>query len=144
MSDACQVDFYVLAKPGRSAHQLVCRLAMMAWEQGHRVTVVAADPEEAESLDEIMWDYPAGRFLPHQKAGSPANAPVCIDLTGSDITADRDVVINLAETPIPDPARFRRLLEIVPGAEQHRLASREKFREYRKLGLKPVSHTIGK
>jgi DNA polymerase-3 subunit chi len=144
MSSACQVDFYVLAGPAQSAHQLACRLAMMAWEQGHRVAVVTADQGEAETLDEIMWDYPAGRFLPHQKGASPANTPICIDVSGKDIATDRDVVINLSDTAVPEPARFRRLLEIVPGAEQKRLASREKFREYRKLGLSPVSHPIGK
>jgi DNA polymerase-3 subunit chi len=144
MGSACQVDFYVLANPTHSAHQLACRLAMMAWEQGHRVAVVATSQDEAESLDEIMWDFPAGRFLPHQRGSSPANTPICIDVGEKDITPDRDVVINLADTAIPEPARFKRLLEIVPGAEQHRLASREKFREYRKLGLSPVSHTIGK
>jgi len=144
MGSACQVDFYVLASPAQSAHQLVCRLAMMAWEQGHRVAVVATDQDEAKSLDETMWDFPAGRFLPHQRGTTPANTPISIDVSGMDIPPDRDVVINLADTAVPEPARFSRLLEIVPGAEQKRLASREKFREYRKLGLSPASHTIGK
>ena len=144
MGESCQVDFYVLAGPAQSAHQLVCRLAMMAWEQGHRVAVIAADQGEAESLDETMWDYPAGRFLPHQKGPSPAHTPICIDVSGADITPDRDVVINLADPAVPDPSRFSRLLEIVPGAEQERQASRDKFREYRKMGLEPAHIKIGK
>ena len=144
MGGNCQVDFYVLASPTQSPHQLVCRLALMAWEQGHRIAVVTADQDEAESLDEIMWDYPAGRFLPHQKGPSPANSPICIDVSSADINPDRDVVINLADTTVPEPARFSRLLEIVPGAEQKRQASREKFREYREMGLKPAHIKIGK
>lgn len=134
----------MLAGPAQSAHQLVCRLAMMAWEQGHRVAVIAADRDEAESLDETMWDYPAGRFLPHQKGPSPSNTPICIDVSGADITPDRDVVINLADVAVPDPSRFSRLLEIVPGAEQDRMASRNKFRAYRKMGLEPAHIEIGK
>lgn len=144
MGSACQVDFYVLASPAQSAHQLVCRLAMMAWEQGHRVAVIATDQDEAESLDETMWDFPAGRFLPHQWGTDSANTPISINVSGTDIPPDHDVVINLADTAVPEPVRFSRLLEIVPGAEQKRLASREKFREYRNLGLSPASHTIGK
>lgn len=117
---------------------------MMAWEQGHRVAVITANQQESDSLDEIMWDYPAGRFLPHQQGPSPASTPICIDVSGADITPDRKVVINLADAAVPEPSRFSRLLEIVPGAEQKRQASREKFREYRKLGLEPAHIKIGK
>jgi len=144
MGSTCQVDFYVLASPAQSARQLACRLAMMAWEQGHRVAVRTSDEAEAEALDELMWDYPAGRFLPHQRGSSPAKTPICIDVSNAEITPDREVVINLADTAVTEPSRFKRLLEIVPGEEPKRLASRTKFREYREQGLDPASHPIGK
>ena len=144
MSVTCQVDFYVLAGPEQSAQRLACKLAMMAWEQGHRVAVLTADENAADSLDEIMWDYPPGRFLPHSRGPANPATPVSIDTCTAEIPADRDVVINLADIAVPEPGRFKRLLEIVPGAEQRRLASRQKFREYRDLGLSLASHTIGK
>jgi len=144
MSDTCQVDFYVLANPDQSAERLACKLAMMAWEQGHRVAIMTADERDAESLDEFMWDYPPGRFLPHSRGKAESESPVSIEVHTAEIPAGRDVVVNLADSAVPEPARFKRLLEIVPGAEQKRLASRQKFREYRSLGLDPASHTIGK
>jgi DNA polymerase-3 subunit chi len=143
-SVTCQVDFYVLARPEQSAQRLACKLAMMAWEQGHHVAVLTADENEADSLDEIMWDYPPGRFLPHSRGAADPETPVSIDTCAVEIPADRDVVINLADTAVPEPGRFKRLLEIVPGVEQKRLACRQKFREYRELGLSLASHTIGK
>jgi DNA polymerase-3 subunit chi len=143
MSCNCQVDFYVLANPRESAEHLACKLAMMAWEQGHHVAILTADDSDAASLDEIMWDFPPGRFLPHSHGKAGSENPVSIDSYSADIPADRDVVINLADAAVPDPGRFRRLLEIVPGAVQKRLASRQKFRDYRDLGLNPASHTIG-
>ena len=117
---------------------------MMAWEQGQRVAVLTENDLEAESLDELMWDFPPGRFLPHSRGGSEPGAPVSIDRKDANIAPDRNVVINLANSAVPDPARFSRLLEIVPGDESRRLASRQKFREYREQGLKPESHEIGK
>ena len=140
----CQVDFYVLARPEQSAERLACKLAMMAWEQGHQVAVLTADENGADALDEIMWDYPPGRFLPHSRGQADSETPVTIDTYATEIPAQRDVVINLADTAVPDPGRFKRLLEIVPGIEEKRLASRQKFREYRDLGLSPASHKIGK
>jgi DNA polymerase-3 subunit chi len=144
MSSNCQVDFYVLANPQESAELLACKLAMMAWEQGHHVAILTEDDGDAETLDKTMWDFPAGRFLPHSRGKAGPESPVSIDSCAAKIPSDRDVVINLADAAVPDPGRFRRLLEIVPGAEQKRLASRQKFREYRDLGLNPASHTIGK
>lgn len=142
MSSTCQVAFYVLANAQQSALHLVCRLALMAWEQGHLVMVLAADETEAKSLDSLMWDFPEGRFLPHSSGPVDDGSPVRIGLPGREIPGNRDLVINMADIPVPEPGRFNRVLEIVPAAEQQRLASREKFREYRDMGLEPVTHNI--
>ncbi len=47
MTDSCQVDFYVLDEGALSAEQLACRLALMAWEQGHRITVLTESTDLA-------------------------------------------------------------------------------------------------
>jgi DNA polymerase-3 subunit chi len=141
-NNSCQVDFYVLAGAEQSANQVACRLALKAWEQGHHVMVLAADENEAISLDKVMWDFPAGRFIPHSRGPVSADMPICIDVHGAEIPGGLDVVINLTDQPVSEPGRFRRLLEIVPGADQQRLASRQKFRIYRDLGLEPTTHQI--
>ena len=59
-------------------------------------------------------------------------------------TAAADVIINLENRAVPEPGRFRRLLELVPAGDAERKASRLKFRAYREIGLQPVSHEMGK
>lgn len=142
MPDPCQVDFYVLSDPGLSPGRLACRLCMMAWEQGHRVAVLTEDAEDAKALDELMWDFPPGRFLPHVLGASDTDAPVSILQDPGQIDPARDVVINLGGKAVPDAGRFRRLLEIVPADARQKQASREKFRQYRDRGLSPDSHPI--
>ena len=144
MASGCQVDFYVLSGENPSPEQLACRLALMAWEQGHRVSVRTESEREAAQLDELMWEFPPGRFLPHDAADSNSSAPVLIGQQETVIPSDRDVVINLAGTVVPEPGRFRRLLEIVPPRSRDREASRVKFRHYRNEGLEPAHHEIGK
>jgi len=144
MNDPCQVDFYVLGNRSQTAEQLACRLAMMAWEQGYRIAVLTETADGARRLDELMWEHPAGRFLPHSRNLESQSAPVRIGTADTAIPADCDALINLSTTAIPEPERFKRLLEIVPGNEPERIASRQKFRSYRDRGLQPVSHTIGK
>ena len=142
MGGHCQVDFYVLARPTQSAGELACRLAMMAWEQGHRVLVRAGSEDEARQLDELMWDYPPGRFLPHGPEPAGDDVPVSIATRDDAMPTGRDLVINLCTDPVPEPKLYRRLCEIVPAAVEHRTASRDKWRVYRDQGLDLEKHDL--
>lgn len=139
---SCQVDFYVLQDASQSAELLACRLAMMAWEKGKRVLVVTADDTAAQRLNEVMWQHPVGRFLPHDLLSAGESAPVSIGTMEQLSPAAGEVVINLTDISIPQSDGFQRLLELVPAKNGQRAASREKFRDYRNRGLKPVSHSI--
>jgi DNA polymerase-3 subunit chi len=142
MAAACQVDFYVLMESAPSAGHLACRLCLKAWEEGHRVAVLAPSERDARLLDELMWDFPAGRFLPHDLGTERATAPISIVSTPDSIPQDRDLVVNLSAEALPEPGRFRRVLEIVPADQSLRDSSRNKFRHYRSLGLEPNHHQM--
>ncbi len=144
MSDACQVDFYVLQDESLSAELLACRLALMAWEQGHRIMVLAENEAQAERMDALMWDYPQGRFLPHAQKRQPVPAPVMIGVMAELEDDAGEVIINLTQGAVPEPERFRRLLELVPANGAQRQASRDKFRVYRSRGLEPASHPVNR
>lgn len=143
-SDLCQVDFYLLGEATAPASKLACRLALMAWERKQKVFIASTSQADIQQLDELMWQYPEGRFLPHCLAGSheSSKAPINIGLL-SDLNPT-DVVINLCTEAVPQPERFSRILEIVPFANDERQASRVKYKTYRNLGLKPQTHEINK
>ncbi len=144
MSAVCQVDFYVLQDESQSAEMLACRLALMAWEKGNRIMVVAENEAQAGQLDALMWEHPQGRFVPHEMKRQTCSAPVVIG-TMADLTDDvGEVVINLTRSAVPQPERFHRLLELVPANDAQREASRDKFRTYRSQGLDPASHPINR
>jgi DNA polymerase-3 subunit chi len=144
MAAPCQVDFYVLQDGAQSADRLACRLALMAWEQGHTALLVAADETEAEHLDALLWETPPGRFVPHGRAGLEGPEPVTIGTRADLAPGCADVIINLSPEPVPDPAQYRRLLEFVPASAAERDRSRAKFRHYRDLGLDPASHPLAR
>lgn len=143
MGGGCKVDFYILTSADRSAEQLACHLALMAWEQGHRISVLTDSANEAERLDSFMWSFPPERFLPHGTGSAGNEAPVRIQPRTSGVADDTDVVINLSASPVDDPERFSRLLEIVPAEAGQRARSRDKFRRYRELGLSLQTHELG-
>lgn len=139
---AGQIDFYLLKDASLSADHLACRLAMMAWERRQQVFIVATSDAHLAKLDELMWQYPPDRFLPHTLATdqNARKAPVTMGLS-SDLKAV-NVVINLCPEAIPQAARFNRILEIVPFIQEQRDASRAKYKTYLQLGLKPQTHEI--
>ncbi len=140
MTAECQVDFYLLRNAALEVRQFACRLAAMAWERGHRVAMLVESEQAAEELDRLLWDFPPGRFIPHEAGPDGAAAPVWIASAAS--LKEGDVVINLSPQPVAEPSRFRRLLEIVPKVEAQRRASREKFRYYRDRGFRAEMHEI--
>jgi len=89
-----------------------------------------------------MWQHPDQRFLPHTTLDDPnaVKAPVVIGTLCR--LKPTDVVINLCPDVVPHTERFRRILEIVPYADNERQTSRAKYKAYRNLGLKPQPHEI--
>ena len=71
------------------------------------------------------------------------DTPVTITTRAASIPDHRNLVINLCADPVPEPGRFRRLLEIVPAQPELRTASRVKYKLYRDQGLNPETHKMG-
>ena len=95
-----RADFYLIAKPRFRDDPLllVCELAKKAFEGGHRVLILARSFEQAEQLDEKLWEFDELAFVPHQIAGDDDDAitPVLIVPPGA-TTPDRALVINLRD-----------------------------------------------
>lgn len=139
MGELCQVDFYLLGSPELAPERLACKLAVMAWERGHQVSIVTGSEAATAALDELLWDCPEGRFVPHERN---EQTPAPVQVLDRAPPGSADVVINLTGTALDTPLHFKRLLEIVPHRKSDRDASREKFRHYRAAGLDPQAHEI--
>ena len=84
-----RVSFYVLTgtEPG-SRLGYACRLVEKVYKLQHRIHAHAADGSMAKNLDDLLWTFRQGSFVPHEllaPGGSPPLAPVTIgaaDATG--------------------------------------------------------------
>ena len=76
-----KVDFYLLGA-GHNSHALfACRLAEKVWRLGHRVYLLAADPPAANELDDLLWTFSQGSFVPHalsSRRKTPITTPITI------------------------------------------------------------------
>lgn len=142
--ETCQVDFYLLGESSPGADRLACRLALMALERNQKIFIITNTEASSEQLDELMWQYPEGRFIPHARVGDQDSGKAPVNIGTLSGLNPADVVINLCREAVPEPQRFSRVLEIVPYVDDEKEASRVKYRIYRNLGLNPQTHEINK
>ncbi|MEM6709331.1 MAG: DNA polymerase III subunit chi [Pseudomonadota bacterium] len=135
-----RVDFYLLADVDLVARdRFACRLAQRAAGAGQGVHVHLSSEKALTHFDELLWNYPAERFVPHEVlAGDQAARPRSPISLGASLPTDCDgVLINLGEA-VPDFfARFDRVAEIV--VEENKTAGRDRYKLYRDRGY-PLHH----
>ena len=138
-----RADFYLIAKPRFRDDPLllVCELAKKAFETGQPTLILARSFDQAEQLDEKLWEFDENAFIPHQIAGDDDDAitPVLI-ATPESQTADRALVINLRDDCAP--GLFERVLEVVPADESMRAGSRARWKTYQHAGFEVAKHDM--
>jgi DNA polymerase-3 subunit chi len=138
-----RVDFYVIGAPdGTSRERLACRLVEKAYKLGHRVYVHTASPRQAAAVDDLLWTFRAGSFVPHglHPAADEA-APV---LVGHDTAPEQvaEVLVNLADEVPAFFSRFERVAEPVGADAREKQQARSRFRFYRDRGYELQTHTL--
>jgi DNA polymerase-3 subunit chi len=139
------VDFYVLDATDPAARlRFACRLAEKAWHLSHRVHLRAGSGAEAEALDELLWTFRQGSFIPHELLGSAGGqgSPVTVG-TREQRPPATELLINLAADPPEAGQAVERIAEIVDASASGRAQGRERFRFYRQLGITPTTHEMG-
>lgn len=140
-----RVDFYILAAAGEPSRQkFACRLAEKAYRLDNTVHIHTADRQQAEFLDELLWTFRDGSFVPHELIEGSArrtDAPVTIGF-GETAVEPRDLLINMTNE-VPGMAdSFPRVAELVTSDEQSRQKSRMRFAQYRERGADLETHNI--
>lgn len=138
-----RVDFYILSSSGAQGRlHFACRLAEKAYSELDSIYAHTESEVMAGQLDEMLWTFRQGSFVPHEiLAGQEPRAPVRIGTPGQPQESG-ELLINLTGEVPAFAEQFTRIAEIVDTDADNRAASRERFRQYRALGIEPVTHTI--
>ena len=139
-----KVDFYLLDGGTDSREHFACRLADKAWRLGNRVYLLAPDQPAALELDELLWTFSQGSFVPHAVCANDSDAEVHPVLIGHSEppAALHDVLISLAPEVPTWFSRFARIAELVGAAEEDKARGRERFRYYRERGYPLETHDL--
>lgn len=121
----------------------VCRMLRKAVRQGARVWVTADDSHLA-LIDRLLWTADERDFIPHAWASRmrPEMAdrtPVWLATAVDELSAQAPrVLINLGASVSPRVAEMSRLIEVVALDPDEAARGRERWRQYRALGLNVV------
>ena len=138
-----RADFYLIAKERFREEPLllVCELARKAYDANLWTLILARDTEQAEALDEMLWDMGDDAYIPHQIAGDEEDQLTPVLIASPDIdTAMRALVINLRDDAVE--GSFERVLEVVPADDSAREPLRERWKQYKARGLDLKKHDM--
>jgi DNA polymerase III subunit chi len=131
-----RADFYLIDKPRFRDDPLllVCELVKKAYAAEQPTLILARTQEQAEALDEKLWEFDDESFIPHQLAGDDDDSITAVVIVPPGAsTADRALVVNLRDECAP--GAYERVLEVVAADPAEREGSRVRWSEYKRRGF---------
>jgi DNA polymerase-3 subunit chi len=144
VSKACtRVDFYLLTDSSVHSARVFCsRLAEKAWKLGHRVWIRTDNAETTDLLDNVLWTFSDGSFVPHAKVSDPdaENSPVLIGDTAPRVGVN--LLINLGHDVPEYCDAYPRIAEIINDDAALKQQGRARYAHYQKNNYTLEHHTI--
>jgi len=139
-----RADFYLIAKPRflDKPLLLVCELARKACDSGQPLLILAASAQQAEILDELLWEFDDDAYIPHQIAGTDEDddlTPVLI-VPPTLESPMRPLVLNLRSEAVQGDVE--RVLEVVPADATARAPLRERWKQYQARGYTATKYDM--
>ncbi len=138
-----EVSFYILPTESLEDRYLfACKLIEKAYRSGSFCYVLTDDAEQSQIIDDLLWTFRAGSFIPHQiYNGEPPELEKII-LIGSLAAPEhwQKILFNLS-SHYPDlGAQTERVLEILDNSETTKEAGRKRYRRYQQSGMPVTTH----
>jgi DNA polymerase-3 subunit chi len=134
-----RVEFIKLDRPERA--KVLCDLAEEYYLGGQRVLVMVQDENQGVSLDQFMWSWKKGAFVPHAYENGSVECldePVVI-ATEEENPNGAQVLLMGVSCSLEFIRHFPLVIDFAEIFDEVRLEeSRERFRSYREYGFIPV------
>ncbi len=145
-----RIDFYILAESAPQSRALfACRLADKAYRMKHPVYIHAESEQHAAHMDDLLWTFSQGSFLPHalsHQITTVENIPPIVIGHSNElptiVQASTAVLINMASDVPLFFSHFERVAEIIDQSPTQKQVGRERYRFYRDRGYDLQSHNI--
>jgi DNA polymerase III subunit chi len=140
-----EINFYVLATElTQERYLFACKLIEKAYRCGVFAYVLTDSPEQSQLIDDLLWTFRAGSFIPHQIYTSEAASIENTVLIGSSNPPKhwQNTVINLSSQCPQDFQQVERILEILDNSEETKTIGRNRYRQYQQAGIEITTHKM--
>lgn len=140
-----EITFYVLPSQSQQERQaFACKLIEKVYRSGLSCFVLTDTDGQSLQLDDFLWSFRPGSFVPHQIYRDEAPPFPQTVLIGNSAIPEgwRQVVINLSSAAPKQLDECNRILEILDNSEETKQAGRERYRHYRQAGLDITTHNM--
>jgi len=141
-----RADFYVLAGSNpRDRWKFACQQVEQAFLAEERVLVWFDNADDVAKFDDLLWTFADRSFVPHEPVSAESDwdeTPVLLS-AGPLPPSPPQLIVNLSDQLPADAASAARIVEIIDDDAARKQAGRERFRQYRALGIEPETHKPG-
>lgn len=142
-----RVDFYLIQTGGPDRRLLtVCRLARKVYELAHPLVIRCESDEQCQRLDERLWTFDPGSFVPHEIMTDDATsceAPIRITTDCPSPPGEDAVLINLGQDVPAAHESYSRIAEVVDEQnEAVRQTGRAHYRLYQQRSYPLEVHRL--
>ena len=135
-----EITFYILPTASQQERYVfTCKLIEKAYRRGVFCYVLTDDIMQSQRIDDLLWTFRAGSFIPHQlyTGEVPTIAQVLI---GSLPPPEQwqNTVLNLSS----DCTTANRVLEILDNSEATKAIGRQRYRQYKDAGYNLTTHKM--
>ena len=138
-----EVSFYILPSESlQDRYLFACKLIEKVYRSGCFCYVLTDSIEQSRQLDDLLWTFRPGSFIPHQiYTGEPPGIEKVI-LIGSLDARDhwQKILFNLSSRYPGIRPQTERILEILDNSETSKAAGRERYRQYQQSGMTVTTH----
>ena len=122
---------------------MACRLTEKVYHMGHQIYLHTESRTHTSLMDDLLWTYRAGAFLPHSvfENASDDYPPILIG-HAAEPPVDAHLLINLSTEVPAFFSRFERVAEVIDQNDENKTSGRERFRFYRDRGYTLKSHQL--
>lgn len=140
-----EISFYVLpTESSQERHLFACKLIEKAYRSGSFAYVLTDSLEQSQLIDNLLWTFRAGSFIPHQIYMGEMPTIEDVVLIGSSNPPEhwQNTVINLSSQCPQDFQNAERILEILDNSEETKTIGRNRYRQYQQAGIEIATHKM--
>lgn len=137
-----KVTFYIMpeqsdttAETSNSAVvEFACRLTAQLYRDKHKVFIFTDTQQQAEQIDEILWQFDPNQFVAHNLQGEGPSYGSPVEIGWQAPTNRRTVLVNLSQQVPIFSQKFQQIFDFVPADESTKQQARERYKAFRVAG----------